>query len=315
MSGLDERLREFVGVAVSPPQTGPDPVNEPMIRHWCEAMGDENPIYADRVAARASGHGGIVAPPTMLQAWTMRGLRLPQPGAPRDKLNELLDLLSEAGFDSIVATDCEQEYVRYLRPGDRITATEVIESISEQKATALGAGHFIDTRITFRDQDGEIVGSQHFRLLKFRAPSRTADAPALEKPRRLRPTINEDNAFFWEGVERGELLLQRCESCGALRHPPRPMCPHCQSLDWEATRACGRGTIYSYAVTHYPEFPPFEYPFATAIVELEEGARIVSNLVDADLDKLSVGMPVEVVFREVEEGLALPLFRPVVSRG
>jgi uncharacterized OB-fold protein len=234
-----------------------------------------------------------------------------------DKLNQLLDLLGKAGFDSIVATNCEQEYVRYLRPGDRITATEVIEDVSEEKATGLGLGRFINTRITFRDQAGEVVGSQLFRLLRFKAPERPVgvgegegEAPAMQKPRRLRPVINADNRFFWEGVERGELLLQRCSDCGKLRHPPRPMCPGCRSLAWDTQPSSGRGVVYSFVITHYPEIPPLEYPFATAIVTLEEGPKLVANVVGVEPEKLEIEMPVEVVFEDVEDGLVLPLFRP-----
>lgn len=307
---LDRRLEAYVGVSIGPAQVGPDPVNAPMIRHFCEAVGDANPIYTNPELAEKSSHGSLVAPPAMLQAWALRGLA-PSADPPKDKLNELLDLLTEAGFPAIVATNCEQDYVRYLRPGDRIESSEVIESISPEKATGLGVGRFIETRISFRDQRGEPVGSQRFRLLKFRPPeTQGVAAPAMDKPRRLQPVINADNAFFWEGVDRGELLLQRCEGCAALRHPPRPMCPQCQSLSWQAVPASGRGQVYSFAVVHHPKFPPLEYPFTTAIVALEEGARIVSNLVGAEPDAVEIGLEVEIVFEEVEEGLTLPLFRP-----
>ncbi len=308
---LDRKLEAYVGVRVGPAQTGPDPVNAPMIRHFCEAVGDANPIYTSPAFAEKSSHGSLVAPPTMLQAWVLRGFIPPAPDAPSDKLNQLLELLTAAGFPAIVATNCEQAYTRYLRPGDHVEASEVIESISAEKVTGLGVGRFIETRISFCDQHREVVGSQLFRLFVFRAPAAQGDAPpALDKPRRLRPVINADNAFFWEGVGRGELLLQRCEGCRALRHPPRPMCPQCQSLAWEAVPASGRGRVYSYAVVHHPKFPPLEYPFTTAIFELEEGARIVSNVVDIDPDRVQIGLAVEVVFPEVEEGLRLPLFRP-----
>ena len=88
------------------------------------------------------------------------------------------------------------------------------------------------------------------------------------------------------------------------------MCPHCQSLEWETLRSTGRGTIYSYVITHHPPIPPFEYPFATVLIELEEGIKFVSSLLDIELEQVAIGMPVEVVFHEVEEGFTLPLFRP-----
>ena len=84
-----------------------------------------------------------------------------------------------------------------------------------------------------------------------------AHDPAL----RPRPVVNDDNRFFWEGVERGELLIQRCSGCGELRHPPRPMCPSCHSLEWDAVRASGRGTVHSYVVPHHPRLPAFPEPY------------------------------------------------------
>src|SRR5690606_17593869 len=79
---LEARLRAFVGAETGPPSLGPDPVNEAMIRHWCEVMGDANPVYTDRAAAEKSVHGGLVAPPTMLQAWSMRGVEMARPSPP-----------------------------------------------------------------------------------------------------------------------------------------------------------------------------------------------------------------------------------------
>ena len=108
---LIERLRAFEGRQVGPPETGADAVNQPMIRHWVEAVGDENPVYTDPEAAARSVHGGIVAPPVMLQAWVMRGVK-PRPRAGGNAQDELMVLLDDAGFTSVVATNCEQEYVR-----------------------------------------------------------------------------------------------------------------------------------------------------------------------------------------------------------
>ena len=158
---LEEKLREYVGTETGPAAFGPDGVNEPMIRHWCETMGDANPVYTDPEAAKRSVHGGIVAPPTMLQAWIMRGMTMAQPRdsqASADRQLQLHDMLSEAGYPSVVATNCEQEYTRYLRPGDQVTAHTVVEAISDEKATALGVGYFIDTRTSFTDPDGQEVG-------------------------------------------------------------------------------------------------------------------------------------------------------------
>jgi uncharacterized OB-fold protein/acyl dehydratase len=306
-----QRLRSYVGRQAGSPFTARDSVNQAMIRHWCDAVGDINPIYTDPEFAARSIHKGIVAPPTMLQAWTMRGL-MPPPKEP-DTLNQLLGILAEAGFTSVVATNCAQEYARYLHLGDLLTATTIIEEVSEEKQTALGAGHFVSIPTTFRDQKGEVVGTMQFRILLFR-PAQVAAAQPAEagpaKPRRPRPLINQDNAFFWDGVKRKELLIQRCAGCGALRHPPRPMCPSCQSLEWNAVKASGRGTIHSFVVIHHPPFPPFDYPHVVALVDLEEGTRLVANLIDIDPKAVKVGMPVRIDFVAVDEELMLPQFRP-----
>ncbi|MBI4516110.1 MAG: MaoC family dehydratase N-terminal domain-containing protein [Deltaproteobacteria bacterium] len=311
-AALLQRLRTYVGREAGPAFTARDPVNQPMIRHWCDAVGDTNPVYTDPEFAARSIHKGIVAPPTMMQAWTMRGL-MPPPKEP-DTLNQLLGILAEASFTSVVATNCEQEYVRYVRPGDLLTATTIIEEVSEEKQTALGAGHFVSIPTTFRDQQGEVVGKMQFRILLFR-PAQAAAAPAAEggapaKPRRPRPVICPDNAFFWDGVKRKELLIQRCTGCGALRHPPRPMCPSCQSLAWDAVKASGRGTVYSFVVIHHPPFPPFDYPHVVAVVDLAEGTRLVANLIGIDPKAVTIGMPVQVDFVAVDEELTLPQFRP-----
>ena len=264
-----------------------------MIRHWCDAIGDANPIYAEGVA-----------PPTMLQAWSMRGLE-PSGSKPRNVQDDLMAVLNEAGFSSVVATNCDQEYTRYLKVGDLITTTAVIDAISDEKHTGLGDGHFVTTKTTFTDQHGEVVGTMTFRILKFRP---AAAKPA--RPPRPRPAIIRDNAFFWEGVDRGELLIQKCSSCGRLRHPPGPMCPACRSLEWDTVVASGRGTVYSHVQPHYPQVPSFEYPYTVALVELEEGTRLISNLIGIEPADVQVGMPVQVEFVPVDDELTLPLFKP-----
>jgi len=301
-----EQLQAFEGRQVGPASRAPEPVNTAMIRHWVEAVGDENPVYLDSEAAKETVHGEIIAPPVMLQAWTMQGLRRKRSeGSAQD---ELMTLLDSAGFTSVVATNCEQEYVRDLHPGDHLSVTSTIESVSPEKQTALGTGHFVTTRQTYTDDAGEVVATMLFRILKF-APRK---ADAAKKPPRPRPGITRDNAFWWEGVKAGKLLIQRCGGCGTLRHPPRPMCPRCQSLEWDAVEAGGRGTVHSFVVSHYPQVPAFDYPLAIGLIELEEGTRLVSNVIDIDPADVHVGMPVEVVFEAVDDDWTLPLFRPAV---
>jgi uncharacterized OB-fold protein len=127
-------------------------------------------------------------------------------------------------------------------------------------------------------------------------------------PRVVPPVTDDDNRFFWEGVADGRLLVQRCVSCGALRHPPGPMCPRCQSLDWDTVEASGRGTVYSYVLSHHPTEPDAE-PRLVVLVDLEEGVRLVANLVRVPWPQVHNGMAVEAFFAEVD-GVMLPQFRP-----
>ncbi|HEX5254766.1 MAG TPA: Zn-ribbon domain-containing OB-fold protein [Mycobacterium sp.] len=127
---------------------------------------------------------------------------------------------------------------------------------------------------------------------------------------RLAPAITPDTEFFWNGLRENKLLIQRCGDCGQLRHPPRPMCPHCRSLDWEAIESSGRGTVYSYVMPHEPKFPFFEYPYVVVLVELEDGVRLVSNLTGIDPDAVTPGMPVEVYYQTFDNELVLHQFRP-----
>ncbi len=325
---LEERLQSFVGKPSGPPMVGQDPVNQPMIRHWVEAMGDTNPVYVDESAAREAGFPGVVAPPTMLQAWTMRGLRASQETdavraagtQPADSPSEQLSaLLDGAGFTSVVATNCEQHYERALVPGDHITVASVIDGVSGEKKTGLGLGHFITTRLEYRDQHGELVATMRFRILKFKpgtgtaAPAGSTAEPPAGRPRRPRPALTQDNRFFFEGAKRHELLIQRCTACGTLRHPPRPSCAVCRSFEWDTLASSGRGTIYSFVVNHYPQVPAFDYPLVVALVELEEGTRLVANVSGITPETVAIGMPVEAGFEDFDDDLSLPVFHPVDS--
>ena len=318
---LIARIKAFEGRQIGPPDRGADPVNQPMIRHWVEAVGDENPVYVDADAAAASVHGEVVAPPVMLQAWVMRGVR-PRPAAGGTAQDELMRLLDDAGFTSVVATNCEQEYERYVHLGDHLSTTTTIESVSDEKATGLGVGHFVTTRVEYRTDDGELVGTMRFRILKFKpGTGRGAgkeregggDKERRERPRRPRPALTQDNAFWFEGAREHKLLIQRCASCGKLRHPPRPMCGECRSLEWDTVEASGRGTVYSYVVNHHPQVPAFDYPLAVGLVELEEGTRLVANVVGVEPADVHVGMPVEVEFVDHDPELTLPAFHPARS--
>ncbi|MFC4059171.1 bifunctional MaoC family dehydratase N-terminal/OB-fold nucleic acid binding domain-containing protein [Planomonospora corallina] len=331
----EERLQAFTGRVLMPLRPGPDPVNRPMIRHWAEAMEDGNPVYLDEEAARATGRPGVVAPASMMQAWTMRGYAATRtPGGPEGAYGELVALLDERGYTSVVATDSEFEFHRELVPGDHVGAEEVVESISAEKSTALGAGRFITTLRTYRDADGEVVATQRWRTLRFRpknppggqAGDRTEERageqagqegrPGQEGPPdrsrapRPRPALNRDNVFWFEAARGHRLLIQRCASCKALRHPPGPCCPECRSFDWDTVEASGRGHVYSYVVNHHPRHPAFDYPLVVAVVELAEGTRLITNLVGAAPEEVTIGMPVVLDWIDPDPDLSLPVFRP-----
>lgn len=311
MQAYQASLQSFVGQEIGVVSVAPDDVNVAMVRHWCEAMGDTNPIYLDQASAEASVHGGLVAPPTMLQAWVMRPF-----GAARDESDsnpyaQLTKALESRGYTSVVATNCEQTYDRYLRPGDRLTMRTVIDAVSGEKTTGLGTGHFITTRQDYYDQAGARVGSMLFRILKFRqAPKKQEAAP---KSRRPRPSPMADQAFWFEGLQEGKLLIQRCSDCGELRHPPGPMCRNCRSLAWDTIKASGRGTIYSCVIVHYPQIPSLDYPNQVLLVELEEGIRIVANALDIAPPHLQIGAAVQLVIQQCDDELSLPFFRLVAT--
>ncbi|MGW1034848.1 OB-fold domain-containing protein [Streptomyces antibioticus] len=300
---LYARLKEYEGRPSTVAGSGRDPVNAPMIRHWCEVMGDTNPAYTGPDA---------IAPPTMLQAWIMAGLS-PHTGRARP-YEELLALLEEAGCTSIVATDCEQEYLRPLRPGDEVTYDSVIESVSPRKTTRLGTGYFVTTRTDVRVGPA-LVGTHRFRVLKYAPAARRPPEADRDRPveRRPRPVVNRDNAGFWEGVRAHRLLLQRCSDCAELRFPWLPGCAGCGGSGWDTVEACGEGTVFSYVVMHHPPFPAFDPPYAIGLVQLAEGVRMVSNVIGVPYDKVRIGMPVRLEFRRYDDELTLPVFRAVAG--
>jgi hypothetical protein len=124
------------------------------------------------------------------------------------------------------------------------------------------------------------------------------------------PTPDEASAPFFAGAARGELMLQRCRSCGAFMWPVKPRCVECFSGDVEWAPAGGRAELYSFAVVHQ-RYPGFDEPYVVATVETPEGVRFNTSIVGADPDELKIGMPLEVVFDPVSDDVVVPRFRPV----
>jgi acetyl-CoA acetyltransferase/uncharacterized OB-fold protein len=146
-----------------------------------------------------------------------------------------------------------------------------------------------------------------------REPQLMADERGMIAARPL-PEPDEWSKGFWDACAAGRLEMQRCAACRGFRFPPRPMCPHCRSLDWEYARVSGRGAIYSWIVVHPPVMPAFRdrVPLPVVLVELEEDAqlRMVGNLLGCAPERIAMGMPVEVAFEKVADDVTLPQWRP-----
>ena len=293
-----------------------DKVNSPMIRQWCELMG---------VNVQTNADGKVVAPPAMLQVWCMEGpvQNNYPPGSTTENPYEVLKLIESHGFSSTVAVNSELSFDRDVVEGEDLYYTTRLDSISEQKTTGLGTGYFVTLIMDYfsikaKNGDDEKVGQLMFRVFKFRpaqvhtpAPAAGGTEAAIPKIKRPAPGVSDDNRFFWEGVKQGKLLIQRCKSCGDLHHPPGPVCPKCQSFDWDTIESSGKGTVYSFVVMHYPEVPPFEYPNPVGLIELEEGVRLISQLIGVKPGDVKVGQKVQVEFVTFDDDLVLPQFRPV----
>ncbi len=279
------------------PRLARDPVSQPIVNAWLDAIEETDPRFTDGVA-----------PPAMAQVWTMPGLRGTR-GAD-DPLSVAMGVLDTAGYPSVLGTNCDQTYERYLRVGEQVSVTTRLESVVGPKQTGVGEGYFVTTRNVWRVGD-EVVASMAFRVLKFKP--RVSSGSTGEGPDRsqiVRPVRNQDTDFFWEGTRKGELRLQRCNACGELRHPPGPVCTVCRAMDRGFVVASGRGTIFSFVVHHAPRLPGREVPVTIALVELEEGVRFVAD-VRGDPEDLAIGDSVTVGWDRVDDELTLPIWEVV----
>ena len=296
MIDIEKEAARIAEQGESAPRFARDPVNLPMINNWLEAIGDQHPGYTE------------VAPPAMVQVWTMAGLHGQR--ALDDPLGAMMKILDEAGYTSVVATNSDQTYHRYLKVGEHLSVTTSLEDVTGPKRTGLGEGWFVTTRSTWWVGD-EAVAEMRFRVLKFKPAARNPE-PSQETPKAqaIRPAINRDTEYFWGGCRVGELRIQRCGGCGLLRHPPGPMCPECGATKPKYLVSDGRGVVYSYVVHHHPQVPGKQTPFVIALVELDEGVRMLGEL-DGEP---SIGLPVEVVFTKVDDELTMPSWRPRADR-
>jgi hypothetical protein len=231
----------------------------------------------------------------------------------------------------VVATNCAQTYHRYLRHGELLSLRAELTEVSGPKRTALGEGWFVTTRNTWYSGD-EPVAEMDWRVLKFRPRAEQQDQPApagtvsagtgptgsagtavaagTAGPT-MRPPTSPDTEFFWAGTKAGELRIQRCGECGALRHPPGPACLSCGALRNQGYQvAAGTGTVYSYVVHRHPPVPGKQLPIIVALVELTEGPRVMAELTGIDPEKVHIGMPVRTRFIPIDDDLVLPGWRP-----
>ncbi|MBB2991998.1 putative OB-fold protein/acyl dehydratase [Mycolicibacterium iranicum] len=294
-AGLQADIDKIKAAGKSEPRRGRDPVNQPMIHHWVDAIGDRNPIYVDDEAARSAGHPGIVAPPAMIQVWTMGGLG--EGRSDDDPLSKMMALFDDAGYVGVVATNCEQKYHRYLQPGEELAVHAEITDVVGPKQTALGEGYFINQLITWTAGDGELVAEMDWRIMKFkpRGGDKTAVPEDLDPDKLMRPASSKDTKFFWDGVNAHELRIQRRPD-GTLQHPPVPAVWADRDAPADYVVACGDGTVFSYVVHHAPKVPGRTLPFVIALVELDEGVRMLGELRGVDPGAVEIGMPVRATY-------------------
>ena len=277
----------------SRPRAARDPVNLPMIRNWTEIIDPNGP------------DDPATAPPAMIQVWTMPGLHGVR--ADDDPLGQMSQVLDEAGYTSVVATNCDQAYHRYLKTGEQLSVQARLLDVTGPKRTALGEGWFVTTRSTWFSAD-EPVATMDFRILKFRPAPETPKQANPASP--MLPLVTPDTAFFWDGTAVGEQRIQRCARCGALRHPPGPMCPGCgEASDGGYVVAAGTGEVFSYVVHHHPPVPGKRLPMVVALVQLPEGVRILGEMPGVRPDQVRIGLPVRVTFTQAGD-MALPAWRP-----
>ena len=279
------------------PRLALDEVNVPMIRHWVEAIGDTDLRFTGADA---------VAPPAMAQVWTMYGLDPSRPS--EDPLHGTMRIFDEAGFTSVLGTNCDQTYARFLRPGERTAITSRLVSVVGPKQTGVGIGYFVTTENTWWVGD-EAVATMTFRVLKFKPGTAAPGAPTVDRTRIVRPVRNRDNEFFFDGTALGEVRIQTCSACGALRHPPGPVCSSCHAMDRGHLVASGLGTVFSEITHHAPSIPGRALPLRIVLVDLDEGVRMVGVYLGDESPE--IGARVRAAFDRVDDDLTLIAWEPL----
>ena len=309
---LESEIYAFVGKEVYPPTPAADDINSAMVRQWAEVMGDNNPAYLDKEWAEKSSRGNTISPPAMMYVWGQEGFQVTK-GRAANAMSNLVSTFDRHGYTGVLGTNVKQEYFKEVSPGDNVTIEMIIDNISERKATGRGTGYFFETLSTFTDQHGEKIGTQRFKVLKFIPQEQPATAAAddkLDVPTRIASPRGHDNKWWWEACDDGKVLIQRCQSCGALRHPPRPMCGECQSMEWDSIESTLDGEVLSHTEIHHPKIPGYQYPLVCAVIKLAEGTNLVANIVGCSPSEVQIGMKVKGVLEQIDEKTMLPQFYP-----
>ena len=137
-----------------------------------------------------------------------------------------------------------------------------------------------------------------------------SDDGALEVPTRIPSPRGHDNKWWWDACDEGRVLIQRCKSCQTLRHPPRPMCGECQSMEWDSIESGLAGEVLSFTELHHPKIPGYQYPLICAVIRLGEGTNLVANVVGCDPADVQIGMRVQGKVEQLDEKTMLPQFYP-----
>ena len=313
LKAFEEEIHAFVGQVVYPITPAPDDVNKAMIRQWAEILGETNPAYLDNKWAANSARGRIIAPPAMMYVWGQEGFQVTKGRAPNAQSN-LVATFNRHGYTGVLGTNVKQEYFKEVGLGDNISVHMIIDNISERKMTGRGPGYFFETLSTFTDQHGDVVGTQRFKVLKFIPQEQPAAASGndgkLKVPTRIASVRGHDNGWWWEAVDQGKVLIQRCKSCQTLRHPPRPMCHECQSMDWDSVESTLDGEVLSYTCIRHPQVPGYPKDPICAVIRLAEGTNLVANVAGCEYEAVSIGMKVKGRVEQVDEKTMLPQFYP-----
>ena len=225
-----------------------------------------------------------------------------------DPLTKILELFDDAGYIGVVATNCEQTYHRYLRPGEEVSVAAELTDVVGPKRTTLGEGflHHAEDHLAGRRRGRRRDDVAHHEIQARPDQRWCAAVPDdLDADMMMRPSSSRDTKFFWDGVNAHELRIQKRPD-GSLQHPPVPAVWQDKEATIEYQVASGKGTVFSFVVHHAPKVPGRTLPFVIALVELEEGVRMLGELRNVDPATVEIGMPVRATYIDFPEGESGP---------